>query len=186
LNAAKRTILLLWLVIVASLGNASALTPGALETRVWQKSSAPLETRQADPTQPLEQRQANASCAYELAPESLLAAESGQNLLTFSPTVELGNAKYGLEHILRRHSFNTGAENVSRFSQGMGHIEIKGLINEAAQSGTAWQVQGGSRVLNANMGRVIGTDQAGNAVSGLRVVTDSSGRVITTYPIAAP
>lgn len=68
----------------------------------------------------------------------------------------------------------------------MGHIEIKSLINEAAQSGTAWQVQGGSRLLNANMGRVIGTDQAGNAVSGLRVVTDSSGRVITTYPIAAP
>jgi RHS repeat-associated protein len=114
------------------------------------------------------------------------AAKSGQNLLTFSPTVELGNAKYGLEHILRRHSFNNGAENVSKFSQGMGHIEIKGLINEAAQSGAGWQVQGGSRVLNANMGRVIGTDQAGNAVSGLRVVTDSSGRVITTYPIPAP
>jgi hypothetical protein len=117
---------------------------------------------------------------------SPLAAKSGQNLLTFSPTVELGNAKFGLEHILRRHSFNTGAENVSKFAQGMGHIEIKGLINEAAQSGAAWQVQGGSRVLNANMGRIIGTDQAGNAVSGLRVVTDSSGRVITTYPIPAP
>jgi hypothetical protein len=115
------------------------------------------------------------------APSS--AAGSGQNLLTFSPTVE----KAGLEHILRRHSFNTGAENVSRFSQGTGHIEIKGLINEASQSGAAWQVQGGRRVLNANMGRVIGTDQAGNAVSGLRVVVDaSSGRVITTYPIPAP
>ena len=114
------------------------------------------------------------------------AQKEGQNLLTFSPTLELGNAKYGLEHILRRHSFNTGVENVSKFAQGMGHIEIKGLINEAAQRGAAWEIQGESRVLNINLGRVIGTDQAGNAVSGLRIVTDSSGRVITTYPIPAP
>jgi hypothetical protein len=68
----------------------------------------------------------------------------------------------------------------------MGHQEIKGLVTEAAQSGAAWQVQGGSRILNANMGRAMGTDQAGKIVNGIRVVADSAGKVITAYPIKAP
>ncbi len=53
----------------------------------------------------------------------------------------------------------------------------------AAKSGAPWRVEGASRVLDANLGRAIGTDAAGNAASGLRVVTDSSGNVITSYPI---
>jgi hypothetical protein len=76
LNAAKKIILLLWWLVVASFTTASALTPGAAETRVGQKSFAPLESRQAEPLQPLDLRQANASCGYELAPESLLAAKT--------------------------------------------------------------------------------------------------------------
>jgi len=77
LNAAKKIILLLWLVIVASLGNVSALTPGATENRVWQKSFAVLESRQAEPLQTPGLHQENESCGYELAPESLLAAKGG-------------------------------------------------------------------------------------------------------------
>ena len=77
MNAAKKIILLLWLVIVASVANVSALTPSATETRVGQKSFAPLESRQAEPSQTPGLHQENASCGYELAPESLLAAESG-------------------------------------------------------------------------------------------------------------
>jgi len=76
LNAAKKIILLLWLVIVASLGNVSALTPGATENRVWQKSFAVLESRQAEPLQTPGLHQENESCGYELAPESLLAAKA--------------------------------------------------------------------------------------------------------------
>ena len=68
----------------------------------------------------------------------------------------------------------------------MGHHEIKALINEAAQSGAPFTVQGSKRVLNVNMGRVIGTDQAGNPVTGLRVVTDVNSSVITAYPIGFP
>jgi len=73
-SAAKKIILLLWLV-VASFVSASALTPGAAETRVGQKSFAPVESRLAQPLQTAGRHQENAGCGYELAPESLLAAE---------------------------------------------------------------------------------------------------------------
>ena len=69
-------ILFLWLAIVASLGNASALTPGATENRVWQKSAATLETRQADPLQTVGRHQENGGAGYDVALNSLLAAES--------------------------------------------------------------------------------------------------------------
>ncbi len=101
--------------------------------------------------------------------------------------IPAGNAKAGMEHILRHHGFNTvTTKPASKFAQGMGHIEIRGLINEAARSGAAWRVEGASRVLDVNMGRVIGTDLAGSATSGLRVVTDTAGSVITAYPIRIP
>jgi len=101
--------------------------------------------------------------------------------------IPAGNLKAGMEHILRRHAFNTvTTKPASKFAQGMGHIEIRGAINEAVRSGASWQVQGGSRVLETSLGRTIGTDLAGNATSGIRVVTDSAGSVITAYPIPIP
>lgn len=98
-------------------------------------------------------------------------------------TLNSGNMKAGLEHILLRHSFNSGSENASKFLRGAGFIEIKALINEAAGGTTAWEIQGGVRVLNTNMGRVIGYDQTGSAVSGLRIVALPNGSVITAYPV---
>jgi hypothetical protein len=76
LNAAKKIILLLWLLIAASLGNASALTPGATGNRVWQKSFETLETRQAEPLQTLGGHQENEGASYDYAVDSLLAAET--------------------------------------------------------------------------------------------------------------
>jgi hypothetical protein len=69
-------ILFLWLAIVASLGNVSALTPSALENRVWKKSATPLETRQTNPLQTAGRHQGNGSAAYDVALDSLLAAET--------------------------------------------------------------------------------------------------------------
>ena len=60
---------------MASLGNASALTPGATENRIWEKSSAPLETRLAEPLQTLGGHQENEVAGYDYASASLLAAE---------------------------------------------------------------------------------------------------------------
>jgi hypothetical protein len=77
LNAAKKIILLLWLLLVASLGNVSASTPGAGENRVWEKSLATLETRQGEPQQAAGRHQGNGSVAYDNAVDCLLAAEGG-------------------------------------------------------------------------------------------------------------
>jgi len=77
LNAAKKIILLLWLLVVASLGNVSASTPGASENRVWEKSFAALETRLAKPLQTLGSHQENEGAGYDYAVDSLLAAEGG-------------------------------------------------------------------------------------------------------------
>jgi len=84
LNAAKKIILLLWLLLAASLGNVSALTPGTAETCVWQKSLAPLATRQAGPLQTAGGHQENEGAGYDVASASLLAAEGGA--LRFSQT----------------------------------------------------------------------------------------------------
>ena len=77
MNAAKKIILLLWLVIAASLGNVSALTPGASENRVWQKSFETLETRLVEPLQTLGGHQENGVAGYDDAVDCLLAADTG-------------------------------------------------------------------------------------------------------------
>jgi len=84
LNAAKKIILLLWLLIVASLGNVSASTPGATENRTWEKSLATTETRLVEPLQTLGGHQENGGAGYDYAVDCLLAAETtaGGNLLT--------------------------------------------------------------------------------------------------------
>lgn len=68
--------LLLLLAAVAAAPTASALTPGAAETRAGQKSLAALETRQAQLLQPAGLHQENASAVYDFTPESLLAAKT--------------------------------------------------------------------------------------------------------------
>lgn len=77
---------------MASLGNVSALTPGATENRVWEKSAAPLETRQANPLQTADRHQGNSSLAYDVALDSLLAAET-----TANTPLALGLTDAGLE-----------------------------------------------------------------------------------------
>jgi hypothetical protein len=88
LNAAKKIILLLWLLLVASLGNASALTPGATENRTWEKSLATAETRQAEPTQTAGRHQANGVAGYDYAVDCLLAAKGTE---TFYRTMSQAN-----------------------------------------------------------------------------------------------
>ena len=116
-----------------------------------------------------------------------VAANAGPRALPASVKVPLGNSKYGLEHILRRHSFNSlTTKPASKFSRGMGHIEIRQAINDAVARGGTWRVEGSSRVLDTGLGRTIGTDLAGNPTSGIRVVTDETGSVITSYRIPWP
>jgi len=97
--------------------------------------------------------------------------------------IPIGNEKYGLTHIMQRHRFSSPAENVGRFARGTSARDVKSLVGEATAGGTPWRVEGNSRVLDVNLGRVVGTDQAGNAATGIRVVTNAEGMVITSYPI---
>jgi RHS repeat-associated protein len=115
-----------------------------------------------------------------------LALVGTSKALTFTPRLVLGNAKFGLEHILREQSFNAGLKGKSMFLRGMGHIEVRALINQAARNGAAWRVEGSSRVLETSVGCLIGTDAKGVPTSVLRVVTNANGSVITAYPVPLP
>jgi len=96
-SAAKKIILLLWLVILASLGNASALTPGTTETCVGEKTFETLATRQAEPLETAGRHQENGSRSYEVAPDSLLAAEgTAPNLLYHYTTADESSFANGL------------------------------------------------------------------------------------------
>lgn len=57
------------------------------------------------------------------------------------------------------------------------------MIFEASRTGAPFEVEGSERVLNVDLGRVIGVDQTGVPTSILRVVTDENGNVITAYPV---
>jgi hypothetical protein len=67
--------ILFLLAAVAAAGPASALTCGALQTCAWEKTSAPLESRQSESLQLLNLHQQNESGGYDSALGSPLAAE---------------------------------------------------------------------------------------------------------------
>ena len=104
--------------------------------------------------------------------------------LPFRPILTQGNRRMGLEHIVRRHWHSSGVVGTSKFAQDIGARELRDIIHEAAASGNAWRVEGSSRVLDADIvGRVIGTDPAGQPTSRIRVVVTEAGEVVTAYPI---
>jgi hypothetical protein len=110
-------------------------------------------------------------------------AREGKKLLPFVPRLAQGNLKMGLEHIVYRHWHSSGFAHVSKFGADVGVKELRGIIHDAATRGAGWRVEGASRVIESNVGRVIGTDPAGHATSWVSVVTNQAGEVITAYPI---
>ena len=75
-------------------------------------------------------------------------------------------------------------QNVSRFAKDLGPDEIKALIIEAAESGASWRVEGGCRVLDVDLGKIIGLDPNNIATSSIRIVVEGSTNTVTTaYPI---
>ena len=75
MNAAKKIIVLLWLVL-ASVGYVSALASGPTENRTCEKFAAGLETRQADLLQTADRHQENGGVGYDAALDSLVVAEN--------------------------------------------------------------------------------------------------------------
>jgi hypothetical protein len=70
--------ILFLLVAVAAAQPALALTCGALETRAWEKTSFPLESRLVESSQLLNLHQQNEPAGYDDALGSPLAAESAE------------------------------------------------------------------------------------------------------------
>ncbi|MDQ3705891.1 MAG: hypothetical protein M3437_11825 [Chloroflexota bacterium] len=105
--------------------------------------------------------------------------------LKFKPVLTQGSKKSrkGLEHIVYNHWHSSGTVGKSKFGKHIGLRELRGLINEAADSGSPWKLEGTALVQETNMGRIIGTDELGRPTSWLRVIADSSGEVVTAYPI---
>jgi hypothetical protein len=89
----------------------------------------------------------------------------------------------GLEHIVFRHWYSSGVAGTSKFGRDIGLCELKELIQQAATSGVPWRTEGNSLVLEADLGRTIGTDATGRATCWLRLVVNRAGEVITAYPI---
>jgi hypothetical protein len=75
----------------------------------------------------------------------------------------------GLEHIMYRHGPNSGFSNVSRFAAGTRGRDVVGLVDDALRYGRVTPTGPGAYTIEHSLGRVIGTDIAGNAASSLRV-----------------
>jgi RHS repeat-associated protein len=89
--------------------------------------------------------------------------------------------KDALQHILARHAANTAAQNVSKFAAGLSKDAIEALINAALKEPAI----PGSKVAfhDLDLGVNIGTNQAGQATSTIRVLVDNAtGKAITAYP----
>lgn len=85
-----------------------------------------------------------------------------------------------IEHINYRHAFGSGFKDVSRFAQGTTARQIRTYVDEALRYGNVGQ-EGASAVYD--LGRTIGYDRAGNAVTGIQIwIRD--GYIRTAYPVA--
>jgi len=86
----------------------------------------------------------------------------------------------GMEHILYCHSVGSGFANVSRYAQGTTARSIVGYVDDALRYGTVTP-NGAGYMVEHNLGRVIGTNIAGDAASSIRVFV-RDGVIQTAFP----
>jgi len=128
----KTSWLTAWLAPILFLlaaGPASALTRGALQTRAWEKTSSPLESRQSESLQLLNLHQQNGSGGYDSTLGSPLAAENGGSGESHIP-------RSGSEWEAKFKS-ESGDANVQRMTkdvepEGMHGVAAKGQAGEKA------------------------------------------------------
>jgi len=193
LNAAKKIILLLWLVLVASHGNASALPPGAMENRIWEKSWATLETLPARPLQTTGLHQENGSAGYDFAPDSLLAAKTPLGVFVENSAatgkaskelaqslLELGPRPPGSQaaHIVPTHGhirndfeavkgFVTAQTKMDTFLPGMRNHGVNGFWETPGHLGTHKDIY--YRALGQEFKDVASSQEALSALDNIRV-----------------
>ena len=95
-------------------------------------------------------------------------------------TYRHGGLMTGMEHIMYRHSAGSGFANVSRYAQGTTARNIVGYVDDALRYGTVTP-NGAGYMVEHNLGRVIGTNIAGDAASSIRVFV-RDGVIQTAFP----
>ena len=91
----------------------------------------------------------------------------------------------GIEHINYRHAFDSGFDNVSPFAQGTSVRQIQGYIDDALRYGTVTPNGSSGYRIVYDTASTLGTDVAGNAVSGVQVYV-RDGIIQTAFPVAVP
>lgn len=92
-----------------------------------------------------------------------------------------GGQMSAIEHINYRHAYESGFENVSRFSQGTSARNISNYIDEASRYGTVTPQGANGFKIEYDFGRAIGTNQAGDAATQLRIFI-RDGNLQTAFP----
>ncbi len=90
----------------------------------------------------------------------------------------------GLEHIVARHWFTSGAKGAGKFAEGTTGAGLKSMINTTTTQGVfrANTMGRAGTIAEYNFGRIIGTSSSGAPASSLRVVIGNNGNVITAFP----
>lgn len=126
---------------------------------------------------------ANATSSLVSNASKVTPGASNSICLGFTPQILEGNAKWGLNHILKRHEFGSQAKNAGKFLSGMGRDEISELVIEACRKNPAWKVaDNGFLETTIDLGRIVGTKRyCGTPTSQIKVVLDGS-KLHTMYP----
>jgi RHS repeat-associated protein len=91
-----------------------------------------------------------------------------------------GGEMTAIEHINYRHAFDSGFSDVSHFAEGTSAQDIKGFVDQAARYGDVTPQGGNGFKIDYDLGQTVGTDQAGEASSRLRVYI-RGGQVQTVF-----
>lgn len=112
----------------------------------------------------------------------LKAAKGGGQLLLKPGAANL--TQKGLDHIIARHWFTSGAKGAGKFAEGTTGAGLKSMIQTTTTQGVFRANTAGraGTIAEYNFGRVIGTTSSGAPASNLRVVIGTNGNVITAFP----
>ena len=111
-----------------------------------------------------------------------IAVKGGRQLLLKPGAANL--TQKGLDHIIARHWFTSGAKGAGKFAEGTTGAGLKSMINTTTTQGVfrANTMGRAGTIAEYNFGRVIGTTSGGAPASSLRVVIGTNGNVITAFP----
>lgn len=87
----------------------------------------------------------------------------------------------GMEHIMYRHSAGSGFTEVSRFAEGTTARNVMSYVDDALRYGKVTSKHSGAFQVEHDLGRVIGTNIAGESATSIRVFV-RDGIIQTAFP----